>query len=184
MNIKRIFDYILKIAPSISYWRIILFSLVMIVVMEGIILLCDRWNKEKIQVPRLRAYCLIFYLNFVLRLTLFGRNFGSKGKGNILLNLSIDDLLSNHGILNMILFFPFGFLVYALFRCYNSGTKVLLTALISLIFTLSIEMLQLATQSGRFEINDIVANGIGGVLGCLPGYFVFDVLFEREEEYW
>lgn len=176
MNINKIFDYVVRIAPHISYWKIILWSLVLIAVFEGIIFGLTRWHSEKIQIPRARIYCLIFYTNFVLRLTLFGRNIGAGKDGNFLLDLSINELLSNHGILNMMLFFPFGFFVYILFRRYDSFTKALLTALICLIFTLLIETVQLATKSGRFEVNDIVANGLGGILGCLPGYLVIHLL--------
>ena len=181
MNMNRIFNYIVKIAPSISYWKILLYSLVLIAIFEGSIFLLSRWREKKIQVPRLRVYCLIFYSNFVLRLTLFGREFGTRNEGNILLKLSINELLSNHGILNVIFFIPFGFFVYVLIQRYYSSTSFLLTALICLAFTLLIEMVQLATKSGRFEVNDIVANWLGGILGCLPGYLVMhiNILFDR-----
>jgi len=178
----RILEYISRIAPSIAYWKILLYSIVILAVFEGILYVLNKKRTEKIKPNRLYVYGLVFYSNFVLRLTLLGREIGSKKVDVIRLNFSVEEIFSSHGILNMLLFAPFGFLLYAIIKNYNVGTKVLLTFLVSMAFSILIEMVQLATLSGRFEINDMVANSLGGLIGCFPGYIVFDLLLKKDEE--
>lgn len=182
MVIEKVLDYISRIAPSIAYWKIILCSLLMIFLFEGVVWFLNRGRTERIKPFRIMVYGLIFYSNFILRLTLLGRDFGGERVDAIRLYVSINEILSTHGILNMILFVPFGFFLYAILRHYEIPIKVLLTVLISLMFTILIEMIQLATQSGRFEIDDIVTNTLGGLLGCFPSYLIFDLLFHSEDD--
>lgn len=174
MDIGRVFKYIFKIAPSISYWKIIICSLFMILVYEGILMLYNRGKLRWEWMSRIKLYSLILYTNFVLRLTLFGREIGSKRIAEIRLNLSAADLFSNHGILNIILFVPFGFLLYAVLKNYSVPIRLVLTTLLSIILTLLIEVIQLATYSGRFEVADIAANAIGGLIGAVAACIILD----------
>lgn len=67
---------------------------------------------------------------------------------------------------NMAMFFPFGFLLMEL--CRAKG-KVILIAISALLFSLTIETLQLVLMRGLFEWDDLISNGVGAILGCL-GY--------------
>lgn len=182
MTINIVLNYIYRIAPSISYWKILAWSLILIILFEVIVFCVNKKRTEKLKPFRVAVYGLIFYSNFVLRLTLLGRELGVDRTEPIRLHVSIGDILSVHGILNMLMFVPFGFFVYAVLRNYEIPTKVLLAVMISMIFTLMIEMIQLATQSGRFEIDDMISNTIGGLLGCFPSYILFDLLFPNNDE--
>jgi len=82
-------------------------------------------------------------------------------------------------ILNILLFIPFGFLLTVNLRKSN----VLEVMLGSFLFSLSLEILQVIemmfslTLVRVFDIDDIIANTIGGIFG-----FVFAVLFSKIKE--
>lgn len=64
---------------------------------------------------------------------------------------------------NMWLFVPFGAVLYMLYR---KRLVVIGPVLLSAI----IELIQLVFHLGMFEFDDIVSNGLGGVIGVLIGY--------------
>lgn len=68
---------------------------------------------------------------------------------------------------NMIMFLPFGFFV----SYYLKVEKINLPLLLTLIASLSIELVQLAI--GRvFDVDDIILNLLGGIIG----FFIYDIL--------
>ncbi len=76
------------------------------------------------------------------------------------------DGLSLATILNLILFIPFGFFSIMIFKKFVPGV------LIGFLLSVSIEFLQLFT--GRFvQLEDILMNTSGMVIGCLFAFFVF-----------
>lgn len=68
---------------------------------------------------------------------------------------------------NIIAFLPFGFFIPAI---YNKN--FISTLLISLISILTIETLQFITMLGYFDIDDIILN----TTGCLIGYFIYKII--------
>lgn len=66
-------------------------------------------------------------------------------------------------LLNIILFLPFGFLLGGIFRY----RKLLNGMLLSAVFSVVIELLQLFFEKGLFEFDDIFHNTIGGIIGLL-----------------
>ena len=74
------------------------------------------------------------------------------------------DLFLLNVVGNVVVFIPFGmFLPHLFTRCRN----LFLTMLISLEFSLAIEITQLISRVGRFDVDDLLLNTIGGSVGCL-----------------
>lgn len=71
---------------------------------------------------------------------------------------------------NVVGFLPFGFLLPALFKRIRKGWVIVL---FSLEFSLMIEIIQLLSKVGCFDVDDIILNTLGGFLGylffCLVG---------------
>ncbi len=63
---------------------------------------------------------------------------------------------------NIFFFTPLGFFVPALCKMKNKG---LWTFVIALISTLSVETIQLITKIGSFDVDDIILNTLGAVIG-------------------
>lgn len=72
-------------------------------------------------------------------------------------------------ILNYILFIPLGFLTP---RIVKSRKKYLLTILNGFCFSAAIEVTQLLTTTGLFELEDILGNTIGTMIGAIL-YFIY-----------
>ena len=68
-------------------------------------------------------------------------------------------------IFNILMFLPFGFVLHLLFK---KCEKFYITYFLGLCMTISIEVLQLISKRGIFEIDDIINN----TLGCMIGYGV------------
>lgn len=66
-------------------------------------------------------------------------------------------------MLNVILFFPLGFFLPLLFQNYNRISKIALTGFL---LSLSIELVQMFGR-GATDINDLITNTVGAVLGYL-----------------
>lgn len=69
---------------------------------------------------------------------------------------------------NVVAFIPFGFILPAISP---RNRKFLNIALLSFELTLSIEIMQLVLQVGTFDVDDILMNLIGGIIG----YFIFTI---------
>ena len=77
-------------------------------------------------------------------------------------------------LLNMIVFIPFGILVTHFFK----KKRILISTVITFIFSLFIEIFQLLTIIGAFMLNDLIINIIGGVIGSIIYVYV-----TRSEKY-
>ena len=65
-------------------------------------------------------------------------------------------------VLNLLMFIPVGYLVPVLWNRVNSLWKVLL---FGLCLSLGVELLQLATLRGMFDLDDLMNNTIGAAVG-------------------
>ncbi|WZU01020.1 VanZ family protein [Erysipelothrix sp. D19-032] len=88
---------------------------------------------------------------------------------NLIPTLTLENILSRNFYLNMVMFAPFGFLINVLFIKENRYFK---TLYYSFVFTVLIETLQflLIYFTGSFrivDVDDIIANTIGGMIGLL-----------------
>lgn len=129
------------------------------------------------------AAFLIYILVLVYLLFLseeLGRGPGTgQARYNLLPFREIHRFLANRDVLgqkavfaniagNVLLFVPFGAILPVLRKRMRSLGKM---AALSAALSLAIELLQLATRSGAFDVDDILLNTLGGILG----YGIFTV---------
>lgn len=128
-----------------------------------------RWRR------RILAAALLVWAAVVLWATLFNRD-GGEASFSLVPFHSYRQVLAGgnpeilrSSFMNMVLFLPAGVLSAALLpqrgcrRC-----KVFLVALFFASFSLCIEYAQYALALGQAEIDDVLHNTLGAVLGCLP----------------
>lgn len=166
---------------KLSLREFLLFSLVGILFVVAIVLLRRLFDKKTELSDILAGIVMAVYLSIILQLTLVCRADNSRigieldvfhgllGQAN-----SYRRLMIVYVILNCMLFVPFGF-VLSLFSFVHKRKAVVQCAfviLISLIVSLAIEMTQLITGRGYYEVQDVVFNVLGGFIG----WVVFRVL--------
>ena len=71
---------------------------------------------------------------------------------------------------NILLFIPFGFLVPKMWKCLR---RIPVCVFAGFCLSLTIEITQLLTQRGHFQVDDILMNTIGAGVGALFGLFRF-----------
>lgn len=78
-------------------------------------------------------------------------------------------------IFNVIIFVPFGFLVFSLIRrlFWRDYLKLIFCGLCGAYLTFIIETLQLFSPIRSFQLSDIIMNTIGAILGALLGKFFY-----------
>lgn len=114
---------------------------------------------------------LLLYLAFIAYMTMINRD---VGRGIITCNIPPNYYLffMNREILsNIWLFVPFGAILYKLSHRWE-------TIACSIVLSLLIETSQLILDIGAFEVSDLIANSLGGVIGIMVCY-----LFEPAVKY-
>lgn len=131
---------------------------------------------------------LLFYLLFFSKT--YGRTMDSGYRYNLELFKEIKRFWSNRDSLgwssvitnlagNIVAFAPFGFFIPMLCR---AGKNVVGCVMISAIFSLAVELVQLYTKVGAFDVDDILLNAIGGLVGFLCYYLVWKPLVKRRKK--
>jgi len=116
------------------------------------------------------------YASYTVSLTLSGREAGSRtGVPNFIpgATLFIGNRLSIFSVENWLLFLPFGFLVPILWK-YNRS--IIRTGLLAFISSMLIEIAQIITGRGFFEVDDILLNTLGGICGYIVFACIYDSL--------
>ena len=75
-------------------------------------------------------------------------------------------------VLNVLLFMPWGFLVFILLDSPSrpAGQSYLLTFLIAITFSLGVEAWQYFLPTRVTDINDVIWNGVGALVGAILGH--------------
>ncbi len=76
---------------------------------------------------------------------------------------------------NVLAFMPFGFLLPVLNKRFHNFFRVFFGCIL---FTLAVEMLQLITRVGIFDVDDIFLNTLGGVCGYIA-YVICSRIYHR-----
>ncbi len=121
-------------------------------------------------VPAPAAVCFYMYVVILLMITFFSRESGS-GRGIDLEFFStwgINDRNNAYVVENILLFIPYGMVCPWYLKKVRSFISCTALGLVS---SLGIEWLQLVTQRGVFQIDDILTN----MLGSMIGYLLFRV---------
>lgn len=170
--IKRIIDALMYI-PSGCKWAICIVSTVLAV---GLIL---RFGLHK-KIPyifwlRLIAYFFfIIYAYCVLQLTIFNRESGNFGgiDWRLFARWHENDAQKAFLIANIIMFIPLGILMP--FLC--KWTKHILISLpIATLSSIAIEAIQLKYQIGSCQLDDVVVNTLGFLIGFLVYLIIADI---------
>ena len=139
------------------------------------------------------AYFLFIYVGIILLITIFRRQPGSK-VGYIETHLNFGYLEGGwysrkqtlYSILNVLLFVPFGFLTRVLRKEEDNVRNVIMCTLISFLLSFGIEITQLITGTGSFEVTDLVTNLGGGFIGATIASLLLFILdrriFKHEKE--
>lgn len=125
--------------------------------------------KKKVSWKLLMKSVLVCYLVVVVGVTLLDRT-GHMGTGKIMpLFYSYQDAWVNFSaaawrniILNICMFVPFGVLLPSCIKSCQSWWK---TYLAGFVFTVGIESVQLVARRGLFELDDIMGNTVGAMIG-------------------
>lgn len=106
---------------------------------------------------------LAAYLVMLFQIVFFSREAGSRMALNLVIGGTWTDDLQGRAyvIENILLFIPFGMLVSLNWR----RIPLIGTALIGFGLSLGIEFLQLATARGYFQVDDLIMNTLGCLLG-------------------
>lgn len=111
--------------------------------------------------------CLFVYMAIIFGITFWSRESGSRNKIDMELFATWGINARNNAFVieNVLLFIPYGFLM-----AWNiKGVRNLFTSLlVGLFSSLCIETMQLLTERGYFQVDDILTNTLGMLLGtCL-----------------
>jgi len=191
---KKIWDMTLEQFGTVSAEAFLLYAVLGIGLVCLISLICYLC-RHKIRFSNFLAGIVIaVYGSVMLQLTLVCRESGSRIgiELDIFHGLTGPDndfrwMMISYVVLNCMLFIPYGFAL-SLFSHINERKMVMqcvLVLLLSLVTSLFIETIQLLTERGYYEVQDLVVNTIGGVLGWILFrviYVVGDKLLRRQEE--
>ncbi|SHN27575.1 VanZ family protein [Gracilibacillus kekensis] len=73
-------------------------------------------------------------------------------------------VIFNNIIGNILVFLPLGLLLPLLFQTYRKFSKLLVTVTV---LTVLVEVMQISLRIGQFDVDDIILNVVGGVIGYL-----------------
>lgn len=156
----------------------------------GIYLIClliyAKAFKKEVRMQSVFAWlCMIIYVDIMLQLTLLGRDSGSRiGVQLSLHRRSWSDMsdyammMRSYSLLNVFLFIPYTFIfvIFPKIDVLPGWLKIIACTLVAFATSLSIEVIQLVTQRGYFEVDDLLCNSIGGLIGTLLGLIVMSIV--------
>lgn len=152
-------------------------------------------QKEKMKVLYLGRLLFGIYLILLVYFLFFSERYGRTSIREYRYNLELfaeirrfikyRNLLSVESFLvnlvgNLVGFMPFGFFIPML----SKKKKFFQVLLLSFQFTLTIEMIQLFTKVGIFDVDDLFLNTVGGVLGYICyriAYGIYHCIYHRKE---
>lgn len=176
---------------SLKYF--LLFSIIGVLFVIFLVLVCKLIGKELKLSDILTGIMLAVYCSIILQLTLICRQDNSRigieldvfhGLGG---DGEFHGLMMAYVVLNGMLFVPYGFLIslFSFVNCRKMPVQPVLVTLISLIASLIIEVTQLLTGRGYYEVQDLVTNTLGGLCGWLIFAIIYNVgrrLLVRDSE--
>ncbi|MGL5316465.1 MAG: VanZ family protein [Peptostreptococcaceae bacterium] len=175
MSISAIF----RMASGQLVLGIILTTLAIAIFLVGYFFIYKRMLKgtKKLKVSKVAQWgILLIYIIVVLGATLGIRSTGYEGSTSLQLFISYKEAWNSFSkvewrniILNILMFVPLGVLLPIMFK---TCQKFWVTYLVGFSATIILEVIQLITKRGIFEIDDIFNN----TLGCLIGYGIVMIL--------
>lgn len=158
---KKMWEYVLKdILVEMEILPVAILGGILICFFVGAIL-----HKKMRRKYGLAMTLFFIYFFALINITLMEREAGSRTGISFKLFETMGNSRSNAYVVeNALLFMPFGFLTASIWRPMRNVVISLITgALCSLI----IEVIQMVTERGHFQVDDIMMNCIGAGVGCL-----------------
>ena len=162
---------------------IYVYQLLLLLIVCGIVILIPGYVLVKTNRIRLKRLILCFftalYLGIILLITVMRREPGSY-YGMVETELDFGGISGGYfhirqimySLLNVLLFIPWGTLLVMFRKKYRKEIALFMTVLECFITSFFIEITQLVTATGRFEITDIVTNVLGGAIGATCGLII------------
>ncbi|WP_046212414.1 VanZ family protein [Paenibacillus wulumuqiensis] len=184
MDIQGILSTLLPFLPKVLVIALLFLGVISLLY----VLYRKRGGKRKFSVTQFAAGCLlVMWFGLVMMLTTFSRGANFEGWVNFRLfsgywsawnqwSLSEFQLI----IFNMMMFMPLGFLLPLLGIRTRRFTPVLI---ISLIVTIGIELIQIISRRGIFELDDIFHNTLGSIAGYLIMQAILDSVQKRKLDF-
>ena len=122
-----------------------------------------------------RIVFLAVYIGFILYMTMAYREAGLS-RSRFEFFWSYRQFWNNRGLRlqilnNIFLFIPLGVVLMSLLSANGrAGKAAVLTVMISIVLSVIIETIQLTFRIGLFEFDDVLNNGMGGMIGALIAY--------------
>lgn len=129
---------------------------------------CVTENKLKALIIERKRWILgfVFYISIMVQVGVLSRTLGTmrtivwvpfRTPGG-------DNLIALYALANLVLFIPFGVLVPKVFHSVNAFWKVILVTFVT---SVCIEMIQYILACGYSQVEDVIMNVAGGVVGYL-----------------
>ena len=149
-------------------------------------------KKDKSRPHPLAVLLFISYLLMLFYLLFFSENYGRTMDSGYRYNFEpfkeIKRFWSNRDALgwnsvitnlagNIVAFAPFGFFLPMLCK---AGRNIFGCVILTALFSLSVEAVQLFTKVGAFDVDDIILNAVGGLAGFLGYYLVWRPLIKKK----
>ena len=143
---------------------------VMGMILNGMNARRERKGKDAFPMAGLMAFSL--YLMIILVITFFSREDGSRIGMDLELFSTWGTNARNHAFVveNVLLFIPYGFIWPWAFPWLRGFFRNTFAAFVT---SLGVETIQLITGRGYFQVDDILTN----VLGAVMGYLLFQILY-------
>lgn len=158
-------------------------AIVVLLVLWGIIKLIEKKDPKESRVAIIikeRKEWILgfgFYISLLIQMGIFSRPFGSTRIVNwVPFHVPGGGyLVMLYSLANAVIFIPFGILVPKVFHKVNTIWKMILVALIT---SACIELVQYALGCGYSEVEDVIMNVAGGVIG----YLIIKFIEKRQNE--
>lgn len=111
-------------------------------------------------------FCMVIYISVILRLAFFSREPGSRKGLDLILFSSWNEGMRGQAffIENVLMFIPFGILFPFLFSGLRKGRNCVFFGLVC---SVVLEGMQLVTQRGYCQLDDVVTNTAGALIGWM-----------------
>lgn len=156
----------------LSVFRFLPMALLIGIPVSGLALLVGkklRRDDKKVRVMPAVAFCT--YLSVVILITLLSRESGGSKVVDLELFSTWGINKRNNALVieNVLLFIPYGFISCVTFR---GMRHILSCTAFGMAASVGVECLQLVTGRGFFQLDDILTNTLGAMLGCMV-YLLF-----------
>lgn len=154
-----------------------------LLIISGCLILIVKWindkrsRQKKEQIPFGSTVCFFSFLALMIMITYLSRESTGTAKLDLVLGSSLTINERNDALVleNLLLFVPYGFC----FCWWAKGKGLFIKSIfLGAVTSVAIEWMQLVTGRGIFQLDDIVFNTIGCMVGAVV-YLVIRKLFKR-----